>query len=161
MATTGKTSTIPRPARRKVGAIVNSLPEVSAATWPIGAFLIRTAGSIRMGVTGTVQSTGLAGMACNTGQSLTANGLAKAAFYAFEQGRPIKMTLPGTWTGSAHRGVTAGITMNTAGVVVLQTTAGGCFTIDKEVEWDNGVAVADGDVNVVVYAIPLDAAIAV
>lgn len=161
MATTGKTSTPPRPAQRKTGAEVGSLPEVSAATWPIGAVLIRTAGSVRMGVTGTVQSTGILGFAAATGQSLTTNGIKRGVFYKLEQGKKYKMTLGGTFTGSAHRGITAGITMDTAGAVVLQTTAGGCFTIDKESEWDTGVAVADGDVNVVVYAVPLDAAIAV
>jgi len=160
-AVTGKTSTIPRIARRKVGAIVRRLPEASSQTFPQGALLIRTAGSIKMGATGTAQSTGLVGLARNTGQNLSTDGLAKCEYYAFEQGMAIKLTLGGTWTGSAHRGATAGLSMNTAGAVILQTTAASVGTIQSEVEWDSGVAVADGDVNVVVYFVPADTAIAV
>lgn len=161
MATSGKTSTIIAAGRRKVGAKVRRLPETSAQTFPKGALLIRTAGSLKVGATGTAQSTGLLGFAAQSGQSLSADGLAQCPYFAFEQGEAIKITLGGTWTGSAHRGATAGFSMNTAGAVVLQTTAASVGTIVKEVEWDSGVAVADGDVNVVVYFVPADAAIAV
>lgn len=158
---TGKTSTVPRVGRRKVGARVRRLPEGSSQTFPTGALLIRSAGSVVMGATGTVQSTGILGLAASTGQNLSANGLAKAAYFALEPGDAIKIVLPGTWTGSAHRGATAGFSMNTAGVVVLQSTAGNAGTILSEVEWDNGIAVTDGDVNVVVYFVPASTAIAV
>lgn len=161
MATTGKASTTPRPGRRKVGARVNALPECSGQTFPIGALLIRSAGSIISGATGIAQSTGLVGLAAESGQNLTTHGLKKAKYYAFEQGQAIKLTFAATWTGSAYRGATAALSMNTAGVVTL-VTAGGSSAgiIEKEVEWDTGVAVADGDINPVVYFVPADAAIA-
>jgi hypothetical protein len=160
-AVTGKTAIVVKPGPRKTGAEVKRLPEASSQTFPVGALLSRTAGSLKMGSTGTSQSVSLLGFAIQSGQSLSADGLAKTPYYAFEQGKAIKITLGGTWTGSAHRGATAGFTMNTAGAVFLQTTAASVGTIVREVEWDNGVAVADGDVNVVVYFIPADAALAV
>lgn len=159
-AITGKTAIIPTPGPRKTGARVFALPEASAQTFPQGALLIRTAGSVKMGATGTAQSTGIVGFARNTGQSLSADGLAQAPFFALSAGEPYKLVLGGTWTGSAHRGATAGFTMNTAGAVFLQTTAASAGTIREEVEWDSGVAVADGDVNVVVYFIPATTAVA-
>lgn len=160
MATSGKTAIPITHARREIGGVVRRAPEKSSQTFPVGALLIRSAGSIVMGATGTAQSTGLVGFAKNSGQNLTTNGLAKCEYFRFKAFQPIKIVLPGVWTGSAHRGVTAGFSMDTAGSVVLQTTAASVGTIISEVEWDSGVAVADGDSNVVVYFQPAQAALA-
>jgi len=163
-AVTGLSTLYPRPARRKVGARVRSLPEFSALTHPIGALLIRTAGSFKTGVTGIDQSTGILGFAISTGQNLattTVSGQAKAAYWAAQQDEAYQFVLNTTWTGSALRGKTACLSMNTAGQVFVATAAGStCGTILDAKDWDNGLKVQDGDVYPVVYFVLADAAIA-
>lgn len=163
-AVTGASTLTPRPGRRKTGAKVRVLPEFSALTHPIGALLIRTAGSFKTGVTGLDQSTGIVGFAISTGQNLattTVSGQAKAAFWAAAQGDAFALVLNTTWTASALRGKTACISMNTAGQVFAATAAGStCGTIIDAIEWSNGVPVLDGDVFPVVYFAISDAALA-
>jgi len=164
MAQTGATATVARPGRRKVGAIVRQSPEGSSQTYPKGALLARVAASgIVMGSTAELQSTGLVGLAISSGQNLTANGLKNATYFAFEKGgAPIKLTFAvSSWTGTAHRGVAGALYMDTNGSVwVSSGGASTCGTILDAVDWDNGVPVADGDVNPVVYFVVADAAIA-
>lgn len=166
MAVTGATATIGRPGRRKVGAVVRNEPEGSSQTFPAGALLVRTTGQwLAMGTTGQAQSTGLVGIAISTGQNLSANGLKSTPYFAIEKGLPYKFTFSiASWIGSVHRGLTAGISMNTAGsVVILSGGASTCGTIIDAVEWDSGVtqgAVADGDANPLVYFVFADAAVA-
>lgn len=165
MAVTGATATIPRPARRKVGAKVRAKYEQSSQTFPVGALLaLNASGQVVMGSTAELQSTGLLGIAISSGRNLAANetaGTRGTPFFAFEKGEAIKLTFAvSSWTGTAHRGVTAALYMNTAGSVYV--SSGGASTsgtIIDAVEWDNGVMVADGDVNPVVYFIPADTAI--
>jgi len=163
MAVTGATAVIARPGRRKTGAIVRSQPEASSQTYPAGALLVRTTGQfIGMGATSQAQSTGLVGLAVSTGQNQTANGLVNAVYFAFEKGLPVKLTFSiASWIGSVHRGLTAGFYMFSNGSVVVKSGgASTCGTIIDAVEWDTGVAVADGDGNPLVYFVPADAAIA-
>jgi hypothetical protein len=159
-AVTGATSSIPRPGRRKVGAKVRYKPEASSLTYPVGALLAQLNGSISVASTGELQSTGLLGIAISTGQNGTANGVKSGAYFAFEKGEAIKLTFAvSNWTGSAHRGITAGLSMNTANVVVVSSGgASTCGTIIDAVEWDTGVPVADGDINPVVYFVLADTA---
>lgn len=162
-AITGATAVIARPGRRKTGAIVRAEPEGSSQTFPAGALLVRTTGQwIGLGATSQNQSTGLVGIAISTGQNQTANGLNNAVYFAFEKDKPIKLTFSNTsWIGSVHRGLTAGFYMYSNGSVVVKSGgASTCGTIIDAVEWDNGVAVADGDQYPIVYFVPADAAIA-
>lgn len=164
MAQTG-TSYLPiKPSRRKVGANVVRLPEFSGLTHPLGALLIRTAGSFKTGVTGIDQSTGILGFAASTGQSLattTVSGQAQAAYWKAERGEKYEGVFVTTWTASRDRGKTACLSMDTAGKVVITTAAGStCITILNAKDWDNGAKVQDGDVNPVVYFMLADSAIA-
>lgn len=163
-AITGATAIAPKPSRRKTGARVKYLPEFSALTHPIGALLIRTAGSIKTGVTGIDQSTGILGFAISSGQNLattTVSGQKKCAYFAAEHGQMYEAVFQTTWTASRDRGKTACLSMNTAGVVFVSTAAGStCISVIDAKDWDNGVVVQDGDVNPVVYFIFIDAAIA-
>jgi hypothetical protein len=162
-AVTGATATIARPGRRKVGAKVRQKPEASSLTFPVGALLALLNGSVSAGSTGQLQSTGLLGLAINSGQNLTANGLKNCTYFAFEKGEAIKLTFAvSNWTGSAHRGITAGLSMDTNGSVVVKSGgASTCGTIIDAVDWDSGLTVgpvADGDVNPVVYFVLADTA---
>lgn len=162
-AVTGATAVIMRPGRRKVGAKVRRGPEASSQTFPAGALLVRTTGQfIGMGATSQNQSTGLVGFAVSTGQNQTTNGLNNAVYFAFEKGEPVKAVFSiASWIGSVHRGLTAGFYMFSNGSVVVKSGgASTCGTIIDGVEWDTGVAVADGDANPLVYFVPADAAIA-
>lgn len=167
MAQTGALTIAPvaaGPGRRKTGALVRQSPEGSSQTYPIGALLARVAASgIVMGSTAELQSTGLVGLALSSGQNLTANGIKNATYFAFEKGgAPIKLPFAvSSWTGTAHIGVTAALYMDASGhVYVSSGGASTCGTIIGAVDWDNGVAVADGDVNPIVYFAVADAAIA-
>lgn len=163
MAVTGATATVMRPGRRKVGAKVRQQLEASSQTFPLGALLVRTTGQwIAMGATSQAQSTGLVGFAASTGQNQTTNGLVNAPYFVFEKGEAVKATFSiASWIGSVHRGLTAGFYMFSGGQVVVKSGgASTCGTIIDAVEWDTGVAVADGDANPIVYFVPADAAIA-
>jgi hypothetical protein len=158
----GSTATIARAGRRKTGARVFKSLEGSSQTFPIGALLARVAGSgIVMGSTAELQSTGLVGLAINSGQNLSANSLKNAKYFAFEVDQPIKLTFAvSSWTGTAHRGIAGALYMDTNGSVWV--SSGGtstCGTILDSVDWDNGVPTQDGDVNPVVYFVVAAAAI--
>jgi hypothetical protein len=161
-AITGASFTIPRPGKRKTGGLVRQEPEGSSQTFPIGALLVRTTGQwIASGSSSQSQSVSLVGIAISSGQNQTANGLKNSVYFAFEKGQPIKLTFScASWIGSVHRGLTAGFFMSSNGSVCLSSGgASTCGTIIDAVEWDTGVAVADGDNFPVVYFVPADAAI--
>lgn len=165
-AQTGTTSLPIRPSRRKTGAEVRNLPEFSALTHPIGAMLIRTAGSFKANNTaGFAQSTGIIGFAVSTGQNVTTttvSGQPTAAFFAARHGQVYEGVLNTTWSAATLRGATAGLSANSLGKVVVGTAAGAssCLTIIDAKDWDNGAKVLDGDVFPVVYFVLADAAIA-
>lgn len=165
-AQTGTTSLPVRPSRRKTGARVRQLPEFSALTHPIGAILFRTSASMSgASVAGFAQSTGILGFAISSGQNVsttTVSGQPKAAYFVAEHGQAYELVLNTTWTASALRGKTAGISVNTKGLAVVGTGQGAstCGTIIDAKDWDNGAAVLDGDAFPVVYFVFADAAIA-
>lgn len=165
-AQTGTTSLPARPSRRKTGGVVRQLPEFSALTHPIGALLFRTSGSVSgASVAGFAQSTGIVGFAMSTGQNLTTttiSGQPVTPFWAARHGEAYELVLNTTWTASAMRGKTAGLSVNSKGVVVVGTGAGAstCGTVIDGKDWDNGVKLLDGDAFPVVYFVFADAAIA-
>lgn len=162
-AITGATATIGRAGKRKIGQRVRTALEASSQTFPLGALLIRDGTkNAAMGATSQAQSTGLIGLAASTGQNKSASGLATTPYVQFERDQPFKFTFSiASWIGSVHRGLTAGFYMDSAGSVVVKSGgASTCGTIIDAVEWDSGVAVADGDANPLVYFVVADAAIA-
>ena len=162
MAVTGaSTGVIPRPAQRKVGGLVRNFPEGSSQTFAIGAIISRGAGAFAvLGSSAELQSTGILGFAISKGSNRTTNGLNSTPIFVPEKGLAFRIAFQATWTGSAHRGLTAALYMDASqNVWVSSGGASTCGTIIDAAQWDTGVAVADGDVNPVVYFVLADTAV--
>jgi hypothetical protein len=155
-ALTGRTSIPLEPGPRKTGAKVLGLPEASAATYPAGCLVIKSAGYIQMHTTGSV-STDLYGVAAYSGGSGSADGAKKAKVFRFTGGKDdiFKGVLSGTFAAT-NRGATAALVQNTAGAVVLVTAASASdSSAARIIKEAPGFTV--GDVNPVVYWVPLSA----
>jgi len=155
-AITGRTSIVGEPAQRKTGAKMQPCPEASSQTYPRGALLIKSAGFVNMHTTSFV-SVSLYGLAARSGRNGTADGDKNANVWRFQADQPFKMAMSGTFTAT-NRGATAALSQNTAGV---------CFLVTASSASDSSVVrIIDavppftvGDVNPVVYFVPLTAKI--
>lgn len=153
MAVTGRTTIPLVPVGEKVGPVVYKLPEMASATFPIGALLSKSAGSIRMHTTGYITAD-LYGMAISTGKNGSADGVKTNAFYRFQYGagKGFKIAISGS-LHSSQLGNTMGISQNTAGQCFGITATTASNSVARMVDFADGFV--SGDTNPVIWAVPL------
>jgi hypothetical protein len=152
MAVTGKTAIVVTPGPRKGGPKVLRVQEASAQTYPAGAILSKSAGSIVFHGTSYL-SVNLYGVALKSGLNLTADGLKSNAIFRFEEDKPFKAAVSGSLAAS-QLGATCAISQDTAGNVKLVTAAAASdSSAARIVEFAEGFVA--GDTNPVVFFVPL------
>jgi hypothetical protein len=156
MAVTGKTTMTVTPGTRKNGPKVLRVQEASAQTYPAGAILSKSAGSIIFHGTSNL-SVNLYGVALKSGLNLTADGLKSNAIFRFQADQPFKIAISGS-VAASQLGATIAISQNTAGQVFgLTAAAASDSSVARIVEFAEGFAA--GDTNPVVLFVPLAAKI--
>lgn len=155
-AQTGKTYVPMQPVRRE--AFMQPLPEASAQTHPAGAILQTSSGSL-ISASSNACPTSFWGVAAAAGANSATHGAKNANNFRFQQGpgHEFSGVLAGT-LGTANIGATAAISVYSNGFATLTTGTGVSNSSTVRVMrpapgWNIG------DVNAIVYFIPLDAAI--
>jgi hypothetical protein len=156
MAVTGK-STIPvEPGPRKTGALVVSVLEASSQTFPRGAILSKSAGSIVFHGTSNL-SVNLYGIALASGKNGSADGAKTNAIYRFERDGLYKVVISGT-VAQSQMGNTLALSQDTAGKVFgITAAASSDSSVARMVKFAEGFTAAD--TNPVIYFTPLGAKI--
>lgn len=156
MPVTFRTNIPVEPGKRKVGAVALSLPEASSQTYPRGALLIRSANLIKMHTTSNV-SVNLYGIAARSGGNATADGIKKALVYRFKADEAFKVAASGS-VASGLLGSTGALSQDTAGKVFLITAAAASdSSVVRILDYAEGAV--SGDVNPVMYVVPITAKI--
>lgn len=156
-AQTGKTYVSMGPAPHTY-AFIAPLPEASAMTGPAGGILQTSAGSLVWATSGQCP-TSFWGVAQGSGQNLLTDGAKDNAAFRFQQGPGHEFigVLAGT-LGTANIGATAAISIYSNQYAILTTGTGVSNSSTVRVQRAAPPFVI-GDVNALVYFIPLDAAI--
>lgn len=157
VALTGKTNAPAQPTPHAY--VLNTpLPEASAQTFPIGAFLATSAGSLVGAATGGCP-TSFYGVAASSGQNLATDGAKPCSNFRFQTGPGFEFQMPLAGVlGTANILGTAAVSINSAGVPIL-TTGTGVSNSSTVVVQRPAPGWNIGDTNAIVYFIPLQAAL--